>query len=130
MPLCGFNEKMLDGLRQFGEGLFDQAEYRAKADSVDMLTSFDNEVFEINTFLQILSKKDPEKFQCLVGIAHITQALYKSGQGLESPKGAFLKNLDEMLKFFVEIDKKYYDDLRLKDAPQKALEKLGEWLEE
>ena len=29
MPFCGFNQNMLDGLRQFGEGLWEQVEFWA-----------------------------------------------------------------------------------------------------
>lgn len=130
MPLCGFNDKMITGLRMFGEGLFDQAEERAKIDCVSLRTSFDNEVSEMDVFLRILSEKEFGRFQSLIGITHLSQALYKSGLGLDDPKETFLKKLEASLKFFVELDNKYYAEFRPGTDPVEALEKLGHWLEQ
>ena len=128
MPLCGFNKKMIDGLRQFGEGLYDQAEKRAMEDNVSLRESFDNEVTEMDTFLAILAKKDPIRFQALTGITHLAQALYRNGQGLDQPKDKFLEEFEKLLAFLVELDDKYYKELRPGTDPKTALQKLGEWI--
>lgn len=128
MPLCGFNKKMIDGLRQFSEGLYDQAEIRAKEDGVSLRESFDNEIAEMDIFQQILSKKDFIRLQALIGVAHYAQSLYRNGQGLDCPKEKFFEAFEKQLGFFVELDDKYYKELRPGIDPKTALQKLGEWI--
>lgn len=129
MPLCGFNSKMLAGLRQFGEGLYEQAEKRAKGDSCTLRESFDNEIKEMDAFFAILSTKDQKKYQELIGVAHLAQALYRNAQGLEEPKEKFFAELGNAIDLFVKIDEKYYGELRPGNDPIEALKGLGEWLD-
>jgi hypothetical protein len=129
MPLCGFNQKMLDGLRQFGEGLYDQAEKRAKEDDCTIRESFDNEIQEMDIFFSILSAKDQIKYQALLGVAHLAQALYRNAQGSEAPKEVFFSELEKAIDSFVRVDEKYYGELRPGNDPTHALKRLGEWME-
>ena len=128
MPLCGFNKKMIDGLRQFSEGLYDQAEIRAKEDKISLRESFDNEIAEMDIFRQILSKKDFVRLQALIGVTHFAQSLYRKGQGLDHPKEKFFEAFEKQLGFFIELDDKYYKELRPDTDPKTALQKLGEWI--
>lgn len=128
MPLCGFNKKMIDGLRQFSEGLYDQAEIRAREDKISLRESFDNEITEMDIFQQILSKKDFIRLQALIGVAHLAQSLYRNGQGLDAPKEKFFEAFEEQLDFFIELDDKYYKELRPDSSPKIALQKLGQWI--
>ncbi len=57
MPLCGFNKKMIRGLAIFAEGLFEATLQRAKENSVDIETSFKNEVRDITEFLNALESE-------------------------------------------------------------------------
>jgi hypothetical protein len=120
---------MLDGLRQFGEGLYEQAERRALEDSCTLRESFDNEINEMDAFFVILSMKDQIKYQELIGVAHLAQALYRNAQGLEAPKERFLAELENAIDSFVKIDEKYYGELRPGNDPLAALKRLGEWIE-
>ena len=129
MPLCGFNKKMIDGLRQFGEGLYEQAEKRAAEDGVSLRTSFENEVEEMDFFLQILSENS-NRLQGLIGVTNLAQFLYRNVQGLEQPKEQFLKGSEKLLAFLVKMDDKYYKELRPGVNPTHALTKLGEWIEQ
>ena len=128
MPLCGFNKKMISGLRQFGEGLYDQAEKRSVEDDVTLRKSFDNELTEMDIFLEILEKKDAARFQALIGITYLAQALYRNGQGKNEPKKKFLREFEKLLNFLIEMDDKYYKDFRPGTDPKIALQKLGEWI--
>jgi hypothetical protein len=128
MPLCGFNKKMISGLQQFSEGLYDQAEKRAVEDNIPLRKSFDNEMVEMDIFLDILSKKNPISTQALTGITQLAQALYRNGQGLDQPKEQFFERFGRLLDFLVELDDKYYKEFRPNTDPEVALKKLGEWI--
>ena len=128
MALCGFNEKMLDGLHLFGEGLYDQAEIRTGLDNASLRQVFENEIEEMKYFLETLSDKDPIKYQSLVAITNLAQALYRNGQGLDEPKNAYLIALDQTIDCCMAMDEKYYNELRPKASnPKIALGQLGDW---
>jgi hypothetical protein len=129
MPMCGFNPAMLDGLRKFGEGLWQQAEARAQADSLTLLESITQEIAEMDIFLRILAGKDDLKYQAVVGAAHLAQALYRNARGAENPRESFRQGLEEAIALFMAIDRKYYDELRPNTAPKQALKQLGQWLQ-
>ena len=44
MPLCGFNPKMLAGLTLFAQGLYEQADKRAKEDNCSLEKSYNSEI--------------------------------------------------------------------------------------
>jgi len=49
---------------------------------------------------------------------------YRNGQGLDHPKENFFKDFEKLLDFLVELDDKYYKDLRPNNDPEIALKKL------
>ena len=57
MPLCGFNPKMLHGLTEFAQGLYEQALKRQKQDGIPIERAFEIEVEEMNIFLTKLDEK-------------------------------------------------------------------------
>ncbi len=129
MAMCGFNKKMLDGLKLFGEGLYDQAVKNAAKNSLSLRESFEWEVQEMDIFIPIVAQKSAAKFQALRGIAEYAQSLYKNAQGLDDPKNTYFEALNENLEYFVEVDRVYYDELFPKIGKQKeALEELGKWM--
>jgi len=130
MPLCGFNQMMLEGLRQFGEGLYEQAQVRAHRDGLSLHESFDAEIEEMNIFIGILLAKNHAVYRPLLGIAYLAQSLYRNGQGETDPKMTYDKGLERMLCMFECIDEKYYNELRLKHDSKTALRLLGEWMDE
>ena len=57
MPMCGFNQKMLDALTDFSKGLFEQILKRAKKESISLEKAMEIEVEELNIFLALNSEK-------------------------------------------------------------------------
>ena len=57
MPLCGFNPKMLHGLTEFAQGLYEQAVKRSNEDSISIEEAFKIEIEEMNIFLARLDEK-------------------------------------------------------------------------
>lgn len=110
MPMCGFNQKMFQGLREFGEGLWDAAVERATADGLSLRESFDQEIAEITLFVDLLSRRSQPP-QALIGIANLTQALYRNGRGLEEPKDHFFQGMEKMIQEFAALDHQYYQNL-------------------
>ncbi len=57
MPLCGFNEKMIEGLAIFAKGLFEAVQDRAAREGLSLEKAFDNEIHELGLFLASLEEK-------------------------------------------------------------------------
>jgi len=57
MPLCGFNPKMLHGLTEFAQGLYEQAKKRSEEDGISIERAFEIEVEEMNIFLTKLDER-------------------------------------------------------------------------
>jgi hypothetical protein len=131
MPMCGFNQKMLEGLSLFAEGLFDQAIKRSGEDNLSLEESLKQEILEMNIFREILDSKG-EKFQVLKGLTLIAQGMYKQGLGgtQEEIKEHFFEAAAQERDFCVKLDGEYYENLRPKFGPIKALQKLSPWLDE
>ena len=131
MPLCGFNRKMLDGLRQFGEGLFDQALKRAQDDSLSLPDSVKAEIEEMNIFLDILSvPSESARVNTVLGVTLVARASYWAAQGEteEEIRSNFMRKLDENIAFLRRMDAKYYDEFRPGREPEDALKLLCEWI--
>ena len=130
MALCGFNEKMLSGLRLFGVGLLEQAEERMRLDNASMQEVFSNEILEMEHFLEVLSSRDLIRYQSLVAVTNLAQALYKNGRGLPAPREVYMAKLQQLIANCAAMDAEYYENLRPNaESPQVALEQLGVWVD-
>ncbi len=97
MAMCGFNNKMLSGLKMFADGLLEQVPKRAQEDKVSIEDSIKQELCEMETFLQVLAKSNQET-EFLQGVTHIGVALYKQSL-LESGNN----NMDDVAKRYHQI---------------------------
>src|SRR5574341_1060855 len=57
MPMCGFNEKMIRGIAQFGEDLFESTLARASEEKLSLDEAFKIELRDMGLFLQALEDK-------------------------------------------------------------------------
>ena len=57
MPMCGFTPKMLRGLTEFAQGLYEQAAKRSKKENISLDRAFEIEVEEMNVFLAELDRR-------------------------------------------------------------------------
>ena len=60
MPVCGFNPTMLKGLVMFAQGLFVQAQKRAKEERISLDAAYAYEVNEMSVFLAALDERYEE----------------------------------------------------------------------
>jgi hypothetical protein len=60
MPLCGFNPMMIKGLTMFAQGLYSQAQKRAREEDVSLDEAFTKEVHEMSVFLAALDERYEE----------------------------------------------------------------------
>ena len=74
MPLCGFNPKMLKGLTEFAQGLYEQAMKRQEEDNIPIDRAFQIEVEEMNIFL---AKLDEEYYEALRPKHDVKEAMEK-----------------------------------------------------
>ena len=67
MPLCGFNPKMLAGLTLFAQGLYEQADKRAKEDNCSLEKSYNSEINEMTILLEKMDEEYYNHFRPLYG---------------------------------------------------------------
>lgn len=121
MPLCGFNQKMLEGLVAFQEGLVEHGihersretgqtyEQRVEEELSDM-DRFSNETPRIN---------DPEMKDIIVGLSTFAEAFYRLARrnGLDN----YQQTAQVVNDYFVEMDRKFYKELQGKQNDMKQL---------
>lgn len=127
-PLCGFKPRMIAGIKEFGEGIFEQAKEKAKKDGLNLRQSVDVEIEETGMFIDMLKAQDPKKYEALIGVAHLARAMYRNAQGQDQPEKAFRDGLERLINLLPELDLKYYNEYRPGNSPQVAIKMLGEWL--
>ena len=78
-PFCGFNPKMLTGLTQFSQGLYEQALKRAKEEGISLERAFEIEVQEMNVFFAELDRKYYEELRPQYDVAEAIRKLVEWG---------------------------------------------------
>lgn len=75
MALCGFNPRMLHGLTEFAQGLYEQALKRQQQDGIPIERAFEIEVEEMNIFLVKLDEKYYDELRPKHGVAEAMEKL-------------------------------------------------------
>ncbi len=126
MPLCGFNPKMFQGLRQFADGLWDQIEKRSREEKKPIMEMLRAEVEEMNLFEEALSKRDPSRStKEILGVSHIAREMYQRSLESQNHKEAFFSGVEELIARYAKMDEKYYGEYRDTLGIPAALEKLA-----
>ena len=122
MPLCGFNQKMLEGLVAFHEGLVEHGlieRSRIKGQSVDR--TIEKELFDMDRFLEETERiKDPQIREAVESLTKYARAFYSIIK-----RGGF-QNYEQVIQrlneLYTKMDDKFYRDLEGKsdDAAQLA----------
>lgn len=121
MPLCGFNQKMLDGLRAFNEGLVEHGlmgrSERKKQTIDDTLSA---ELADMQRFLrETPALSDPRIKKVVEGLTMYAQGVYEVMQRRDvSGYKALVQNLNSL---FAGMDSKYYSELEGKADDMKQL---------
>ena len=130
MPMCGFNQDMLEGLNSFNKGLVEHGIiYRSEKKKQSQETTIDCELSDMKRFLsEVDGIKDVHLRELTRSLTAYASAFYSllKKEGVENyPKIIRFLNM-----FFYEMDKKYYSELEgdLEDMKKLAiyLNSIGE----
>ncbi|MEK6937795.1 MAG: hypothetical protein AABX04_01995 [Nanoarchaeota archaeon] len=121
MPLCGFNQKMLDGLRAFNEGLVEHGlieRSERKQQTID--DTLGAELADMKRFLrETPALSDPKVKKLVEGLTIYAQGVYEVMQGQNVSKyGEVVRTLNGL---FEGMDSKYYSELEGKTDDMKQL---------
>ena len=125
MPLCGFNQKMLEGLIAFHEGSVEHGLIeRAKKKGQSVERTLEAELNDMKRFLAETSRiEDPQKRAITEAITNYVKAFYQlvGTQGVDNYK----QTVQELNEFYRKMDNKFYSEL---EGKQGDMLQLAEYL--
>lgn len=121
MPVCGFNEKMLEGLLSFDEGLVEHGLIeRSEKNGETIDQGIKREISDMTRLLAEIPKIDDSAKRILTeGIVKYAQGFYMLTRktGIEDYK----KNIGKIMDYFKSMDSKFYSELEGKPEDMKLL---------
>jgi hypothetical protein len=126
MPFCGFNQKMLDGLAKFHEGLVEHGLIeRSRKKGLTAEKTLECELKDMERLLGELNRiSDGKKRKIIETLAEHAKAFYELIElvGIDN-----YKEVVRMLNdFYARMDDKYYSDL---EGQKDDMKKLAEYLD-
>ena len=120
MPMCGFNEKMLEGLTAFQEGLVEHGLYeRSKETDQTYDQRLNEELSDMDRFSEEMERiNDSEMRDITKGLSTFARAFYRLARrkGLDN----YRETVQAVNDFFVEMDRVYYGEKRGEGLQGKA----------
>lgn len=121
MPMCGFNQKMLQGMSGFQNGLVEHGIIdRSEKKKQSFEDTMNKELSDMSRFMkEIYRIKDPELRELTEALTRYACAFYKliKKRGIKNYKST----IQFLNKFFWEMDDKYYSELEGKPEDMKKL---------
>lgn len=112
MPLCGFNQKMLEGLAALQEGLVEYGLMaRSKVTGQTVEEKLKEELSDMGRFSrESHGITDPEMRDVVIGLSTFAKGFYRLAgrKGLDNYK----ETVQAVNRYFVEMDKAYYGNQR------------------
>lgn len=139
MPLCGFNNKMIEGIELFSEGLFEATMERGQQNGVTAHSAVESEVREIQLFVSALQQKygtpeqTPKKMaQMIFGIAVFASGLFESTLAQEKLSSSdlqpqFSQQVRKIGKFLEALESKH-QELKKTNTAEQTMIKAVEWI--
>lgn len=125
MPLCGFNQKMLEGVVAFSEGLVEHGLfYRGKKNNETIEQGIRRELSDMTRMLSELNKIDDSAKRTLTeGLVKYAMGFYLVMRKNDVENG--LKDYKEVIgkigEYFKGMDSKYYNELEEKPDDMEQL---------
>ncbi|MEK6835455.1 MAG: hypothetical protein AABX55_00325 [Nanoarchaeota archaeon] len=121
MPICGFNQKMLEGLIQFHEGLVEHGLIeRSKKKNQTIDETLNHEFDDMSRFLIETEKiTNPEMREVIEALTRYAKAFYSLVR--KNGVNNYKQTIRALNEFYVEMDNKYYSDLEGKPKDMKQL---------
>lgn len=115
MPLCGFNDKMLQGLNNFNEGLVEHGlVYRGKLNGESLEQGIKRELSDMSRLQPELHRiEDAPKRIITSGIVTYATGFYlimRQKELSQNPEG-YKKFISGINEYFKKMDDKYYSEL-------------------
>ena len=126
MCFCGFNQKMLEGIGNFNEGLVEHGILdRSEKKKQTAEQTINRELEDMSCFLkEVHNLTDPNIRELTETLARYACAYYKFIQ--KNGVSNYPKLIKFLNKFYFEMDRKYYSELEgEKDAMKKLVEHLN-----
>ena len=123
MPMCGFNEKMLEGLKALTEGLVEYGlEYRCKKNGESIEQGIKREISDMTRLLAEVHKIDDSAKRVMTeGMVKYAMGFYMLARkrGIENYKA----DVGKIMDYFKFMDSEFYDKLEGKPEDMSELVK-------
>jgi uncharacterized membrane protein YgdD (TMEM256/DUF423 family) len=138
--LCGFNQKMIEGIATFSEGLYQATMERGQQNNVTDVAAVKAEIKEIGLFIKALQAKygmtvesSKKMVEMIYGIAVFSGSLFEStlsqnGHAKADLKRTFDSRVKEISGFLEKCENKS-QELQKTNAPEQAMVKAVQWLD-
>lgn len=117
MPLCGFNQEMLEGLRMFHQGLVSHGLIeRSKVKNQEPSKTLEQELKDMNEFLsETHNIENPTKRELIESLTRYVKVFYKLIQerGIENSEDV----IESLTRTYESMDRKFYSELE--DQPNR-----------
>ena len=111
MPMCGFNNKMIDGLEGFHNGLIEHGiidRSKKKNKTTDQIII--NEIEDMDRFLKEMDNiKNPEIRELIENLTKYARSFYNLVKKIGIKDSS--KIISSLNKIYFEMDRKYYNEL-------------------
>src|SRR3989344_9679900 len=110
MPLCGFNKKMLDGIKMFADGALEHGIIeRSQKRGVSIDEQFKKEFEEMDVFLKETEKIDKSYLRKqITGATLLARGIYEENQGSIEK---YIQTTSNMINLFRDMDDHFYTNL-------------------
>lgn len=129
MPVCGFNQKMLEGLTSFSEGLVEHGLLlRSQQNGETLDQAIQREIADMTMIMLNLDKiNDSPKRILTEGIIKYAMGFYliARSQGTDNIQKEYVQLIKKIGEYFHQMDDKYYSEL---EGKPDAMEQLVEYL--
>ena len=121
MPLCGFNDKMLEGLAKFNEGLVEYGlQHRSELNGETIDQAIKREISDMTRLFAEINRIDDSSKRILTeGIAKYAMGFYllMRKKNIDDYKEV----IEKIGQYFKSMDDKYYSELEGKPDDMKEL---------
>lgn len=121
MPMCGFNQKMLEGLIAFHEGLVEHGLIdRAKKKNQSVEQTLEGELKDMARFLEEMHRiEEPQRREIIEALTKYAKAFYQF-IGIRRIND-YKQIVKELSEFYRKMDDKFYSELEGKGDDMRQL---------
>lgn len=121
MPMCGFNKKMIEGLKAFHEGLVEHGLIeRSRLKGISIEEILQRELRDMDRFLAETHRiQNPEVREITEAVTRYARAFYALVN--KEKAGDYQNTIGFLWEFYINMDAKFYSDLEGKPDDMRQL---------